>query len=125
MMIKAKEFIVFAFISLFGLVFDILIFLLLLKYLDAYAANYLSSICASMFVYCFSMRFSFGQKRRSLLGMAAWIVFQIFSIAFFSYVVSFLYVLTGMPLLVKIIVIPLSFIVNFLFAKYFSRKLAS
>lgn len=124
-MINSKEFIIFSLISVFGLIFDVFIFLLLLSCLDAYAANFSSSIIASVFVYYFSSKFSFGQSRSSILGMSVWVVFQILSISFFSYVVSCLYVHIGIPILVKLIVIPLSFILNFLFARYFSRKFSS
>ena len=113
-------------ISLKGLLLDVLFYSVCIYVfsLSIFIANIMSSFVAISFVYFQSTKNIF-DKESSINSFFIYLSYQIISINFYSYVISFMdetYIFN--PLLSKILTIPFSFITNYLFMKILSKFLS-
>jgi putative flippase GtrA len=106
----------FAIVSGTGLALDLIIFLLLVRCIPAFAANIVSSSAAVTFVYFGSVRRVFRYNGRFVPAMfASYALYQLCGILLGSWVVSAL-VHSGLPPgLAKIAILPVTFGCNYCF----------
>ena len=109
------KFIKFGFISGFGLVVDLLIYSILIKYnLHIIYSNAISSSCATISVYIISSILVFNKIDGGIIKIFLWILYQILNIILFSNVVYFFNIYCTSPIVSKLLTIPISFICNYI-----------
>ena len=106
----------FAIVSGSGLALDLAIFLVLVRWIPAFAANIVSSSAAVTFVYFVSVRRVFRYHGRFILAMfASYALYQLCGILAGSWAVSALVHADVAPGLAKIAILPVTFGCNYLF----------
>jgi len=112
-----KKIIKFTFFSGVGLIIDLLIFYLLTE-LSFYIfwSNIISGFSAIFFVYLTLTKYVHYQKQYDIKNFLIFICYYILSICFFSFIILFISInLETSSLISKLIVVPLSLIINYFF----------
>lgn len=120
-MINFIKFFKFGLISFIGLCLDLLTYFFLIKYFLIFVSNIVSSGVAVSTVYFLTSIF-ISDSKKSILSFILWILYQVINILFFSYLLFFIDSLLNDPILSKIILIPFSFLLNFLVINFLLRK---
>ena len=104
----------FAFISGIGLGIDLLVFKILILFINVFPGSFVSSTLGVSFVYVASKCFSL---RSYNFGFIKWLLYQIFNITFFSFMVSLLANHLNCEICAKTLLIPFSFSLNYFVIK--------
>ena len=100
----------FALISGLGLGIDLLVFKILILFLNIFSSSFISSTLGVSFVYLASKYFSL---RSYNFGLIKWLLYQIFNISFFSIMVALLANPLKCEICAKTLVVPFSFSLNY------------
>ena len=118
-----KRFFKFGLISGSGFIADLIIYSILLGLdIKPFYSNIFSSICAVSLVYVTSGRFIFFGNKLSINTYTIWIIYQAINIFFFSYILLIIIYNNFHPVISKIIIVPFSFILNYIIIKFLFCK---
>ena len=101
----------FGLISALGLFIDLVIFRILIIFINTFFSAFISASAGVSFVYFVS---KYNSIKSYEFGFLAWLFYQLFNITFFSSLVSLIANRIDCELCAKIIIIPFSFIINYL-----------
>lgn len=108
------------YVSLIGLSLDMIIYYILLYIFNitVFSANLTSSFFAISFVYVMSTKKIF-DKKGTVGSYLIFIVYHVISINIYSYLVFYIhYNYEFTPLISKVLIVPISFITNFIFMTF-------
>ena len=101
----------FGLISALGLSIDILIFSILIIFINTFLSAFISASAGVIFVYFIS---KYNSIKAFKFGFITWLFYQIFNITIFSSLISIIAKIIDCELCAKFILIPFSFTLNYL-----------